>query len=602
MTREEALKAIRGLIGLLTDDFQEAVISAIPELIEGEDERIWMALIEGVSQIRCKGDITREQMLTYLEKQKEKTRKITANLLEDGITGVQRELIEFLANNIDASWVDIIKSADAYAQRIRSIVEKQKEQKPMNIDYISGIREELLGIEDNAKNIDGLTESQWVAIRAAHRLLGEYIEQEQKVAEFTHHEINESLKDAVTHQMEDDGDIDDFVRKGIDDVILKYAELGAKWQKEQKEQVPYIDFVIKPHKGDDTNPYDMRASEAQEYAVNRGFGIPFIDGEVYVDERHMIQTIGNIIRWADEHPKEQKPVEVDESTKRLNENWMKQYFDEQKPVDYEAELKKCKENPLYFYDKYVSIKQKPDTRDANDLQLLGFIYDLLNEIEWKDNWAMSKDECLQRLNNYRPQKSVEWSEEDEKMRNLAIDWAETISGQFSFVDMDSMDFRKIITWLKSLPERFNLQPKEEWNEEDEKMLNLTKTQLRILQSHLSHTYSERMSDMEYSSQLLQIEKCVSWLDIRLKSLRPQPKKELSLLDENIINAAVAFVEQNDHFNCWGGIDKHTVIKALRSLKPHWKPSEEQMSLLWSIYQGGEEQEPLRELIEQLKKL
>ncbi len=33
---------------------------------------------------------------------------------------------------------------------------------------------------------------------------------------------------------------------------------------------------------------------------------------------------------------------------------------EQKPVDYEAELKKCKDNPLYFYDKYVSIKQKSE--------------------------------------------------------------------------------------------------------------------------------------------------------------------------------------------------------------------------------------------------
>lgn len=68
----------------------------------------------------------------------------------------------------------------------------------------------------------------------------------------------------------------------------------------------------------------------------------------------------------------------------------------------------------------------------------------------------------------------------------------------------------------------------EWNEEDEKMLNLTKTQLRILQSHLSYSHSESMSDMEYSSRLLQIEKCVSWLDIRLKSLRPswKPSEEL----------------------------------------------------------------------------
>ena len=59
------------------------------------------------------------------------------------------------------------------------------EQKPTDADYISGIREELLGIEDNAKTIDGLTESQWAAIRAVHRPLGESIEKEQKPAEWS---------------------------------------------------------------------------------------------------------------------------------------------------------------------------------------------------------------------------------------------------------------------------------------------------------------------------------------------------------------------------------------------------------------------------------
>ena len=53
----------------------------------------------------------------------------------------------------------------------------------------------------------------------------------------------------------------------------------------------------------------------------------------------------------------------------------------------------------------------------------------------------------------------EWSEEDEKMLNLAIEWAETMSGQFSFVDMNPTDFCKITTWLKSLPERFSYQTK-----------------------------------------------------------------------------------------------------------------------------------------------
>ena len=68
--------------------------------------------------------------------------------------------------------------------------------------------------------------------------------------------------------------------------LLAYLE-------KQKEQIPYIDFVIKPHKGDDNNPYDMSVSEAQEYAIKRGFGIPFNNGEVYVEERHLTQTIGN---------------------------------------------------------------------------------------------------------------------------------------------------------------------------------------------------------------------------------------------------------------------------------------------------------------------
>ena len=43
---------------------------------------------------------------------------------------------------------------------------------------------------------------------------------------------------------------------------------------------------------------------------------------------------------------------------------------------------------------------------------------------------------------------------------------------------------------------------------------------------------------------------------------------------------------------------------LQDLKPqpHWKPSKEQMEALWDAYKGGKEQEPLREVIEQLKKL
>jgi hypothetical protein len=51
-------------------NYRYVVEQIFPELAESEDERIRKALIDGVSQIRCKGNITREQMVAYLEKQK----------------------------------------------------------------------------------------------------------------------------------------------------------------------------------------------------------------------------------------------------------------------------------------------------------------------------------------------------------------------------------------------------------------------------------------------------------------------------------------------------------------------------------------------------
>jgi len=94
--------------------------------------------------------------------------------------------------------------------------------------------------------------------------------------------------------------------KAFQTIDLPVSERWIAYLEKQKEQKPTFP---RPHKGDDNNPYDMGVSEAQDYAIKRGFGVPFNDGEVYVDERHMTQTIGNILRWADEHPKEQKPAE-----------------------------------------------------------------------------------------------------------------------------------------------------------------------------------------------------------------------------------------------------------------------------------------------------
>lgn len=279
------------------------------------------------------------------------------------------------------------------------------------------------------------------------------------------------------------------------------------------------------------------------------------------------------------------------------------YTKEQKPVDYDHEMwKNCEANfeggkkeVIDHPEKYGL--QKPDTRDADDLQLLGFIYDLLNEIEWKDNWAMSKDECLRRLNNYRPQKPAEWNAND---KAFIKDCARILDENGYAASAERL--------LSMFP------VKQEWSEEDEEMLNLTKTQLRILQSHLSHTHGESMSDMGYSSRLLQIEKCVSWLDIRLRSLRPQPQGTY----KQVIHTIFGMLKDKDFYEiqpshrvsllndirvkCKDAIECAPILD-----EPSWKPREEQMEALNALNCHGDlsyigQQNQLISLYNDLKKL
>ena len=140
-------------------------------------------------------------------------------------------------------------------------------------------------------------------------------------------------------------------------------------------------------------------------------------------------------------------------------------------------------------------------------------------------------------------------------------------------DLDKMTLDKMIVvspevWDNAISDAYEngkkdgekqKEQKPAWSEEDEKNLEL-------VTDCIYEFYPDPV--MKY--------KLKDWLKFLPERFNLQPKAELTLLDENIIKAAVAFVEQNNHFNYWGGIDKHTVINALRSLRPSWKPTEEQM--------------------------
>lgn len=55
-----------------------------------------------------------------------------------------------------------------------------------------------------------------------------------------------------------------------------------------------------------------------------------------------------------------------------------------------------------------------------DDQLIGFIFDLLNSLVWRKEWAMDKKECLERLNSFRsrPKSSDNWKPSKMQMKAL----------------------------------------------------------------------------------------------------------------------------------------------------------------------------------------
>ena len=171
---------------------------------------------------------------------------------------------------------------------------------------------------------------------------------------------------------------------------------------------------------------------------------------------------------------------------------------------------------------------------------------------------------------------------------VPVDWVETLEryGKWKIVKVDE-------------------QKPTEWSAEDEKMLEKTKMRLRIAQG-----LSKQENDPDYPSSLIEIEYCISWLDNRLKSLRPQPKQEWTEEDKNMLEWLCCIVHSKR-------VDKVISLKEESELgkwmdkwlnhspQPHWKPTEEQVKVLGEFalpYGTAHEKIVLNCLYNDLKKL
>lgn len=177
----------------------------------------------------------------------------------------------------------------------------------------------------------------------------------------------------------------------------------------------------------------------------------------------------------------------------------------------------------------------------------------------QDNMCViHKDKCIAWLEKQGEQNHA-WSEEDELMIKDAIHWINEF--QKSNRCKDENDMQNSVTcenWLKSLQDRVQLQPKQEWSEEDE----------RIYQSIVDDTVQENQLD---SNQL-------AWIKSLKDRVLPQSKQEWNEVSDSMIEGIkIAILDYYDKENA------EEIIDWLKSLKPqnHWKPSEEQLEALWN---------------------
>jgi len=188
------------------------------------------------------------------------------------------------------------------------------------------------------------------------------------------------------------------------------------------------------------------------------------------------------------------------------------------------------------------------------------------------------------------QTPAEWSEEDVVFLNEIIDFFENGTVRLQH------DLSMYAHWLKSLPERFVLQPKAEWSDEDEMMV----TSIVDVLKRFEH---QGATDMK-----------VDWLRNKLKSLRPQHHWKPSEQEKGALRTAIHVLTEERNFPK-AAERLQAILDAFegKESRKDFKPSEEQMNCLCAAVDaairkhnesvsGYEPARVLKSLYEQLKKL
>lgn len=235
---------------------------------------------------------------------------------------------------------------------------------------------------------------------------------------------------------------------------------------------------------------------------------------------------------------------------------------EEKAKAYDEALEKAKK---YMNDGYTVLMPDlfPQLRESEDEQIRRRLIEFISDIKkisenGRTSWAVRKKDAemcntfLSYLENQKEQKPAEWSKNDTAFLNEIIDFFENKTGRLQH------DLDMYAHWLKSLPERFNLQPKQEQND----YITPHKEFFKFIYDRLINVHKEN-PNVDYMRSFKE----------RLNNLSFEEKQEWSKEDEENLELVTDCV-----YNFYPDpVMKYKLKDWLKSLRPqpHWKPSEEQ---------------------------
>ena len=160
-----------------------------------------------------------------------------------------------------------------------------------------------------------------------------------------------------------------------------------------------------------------------------------------------------------------------------------------KTMTREEAIRRIKEWNLDADDMEVLSEVIPELKESEDEKIRKGLIRHLEELrDWKvDTMVPIKvsshyDAWITWLEKQKEQKPSEWSEDDSIksgiLSEIIFDYAFHKDALDENQDLTD-EYAELDNWLESLPERFSLQPKNEWSEEDESMLNLIVTDVSL---------------------------------------------------------------------------------------------------------------------------